>query len=311
MNYSSFERLLPKWLTSSLRQRANNALRAEESERSFATSVPAAPEHRSPFVGGEDANAYRARLIQEIISAYPDCQEAYRLLCQAIEALPDPAEREHAPLHEVRYLMTYALSPPGPGVLVDIGASSIYAAPLERLKKWTIKPVPTLAIDYETDRLPFADASVDGVLICEVLEHFVLDPLHCLIEINRILKPGGFLVLTTPNVASWYSIYRALQQQHPSRWPVYAWNVANSKNHIHAREYLVSELALLLAAGGFRDFVSTTKDYGIAPPYFPIEGFPNDDRGETIFCRAYKAGPPRKRSVQPIYLNDVDFAGPT
>ena len=311
MNYSDIERLLPKWLKSSIRQHASNALQVEASQSSQTASAPAASNHQGPFIEGEDANAYRARLIQEIISEFPDCQEAYRLIGQEIEALPDPAERLHAPLHEVRYLMTYAMSPPGPGVLVDVGASSIYAAPLERLKKWTIKPVPTLAIDYEPDRLPFADASVDGVLMCEVLEHFVLDPLHCIIEINRILKPDGFLLLTTPNVASWYSIYRALQQQHPSRWPVYAWNVANSKNHIHAREYLVSELELLLTAGGFHDVVSTTKDYGIAPPYRPLGGFASDDRGETIFCRAYKAGPPRKRSVQPIYLHDVDFSGPT
>jgi SAM-dependent methyltransferase len=255
----------------------------------------------------EDTTAYRARLIREIVAEHESCDEAYCLIQEAIRALPDIADREHAPLHEVRYLMTFAMTPPGPGTLVDIGASAVYASPLRRLKGWTIEPVPTLAIDYETDPLPFADESIDCVLLCEVLEHFVLDPLHCLVEINRVLRPGGFAVITTPNAASWYAIHQALQQKHPSRWPVYVWNAPNSRNHIHAREYLVWEVELLLTAAGFTDIVSTTKDYGIAPPYPVIGGYSEQHRGETIFCRAVKAGPPRKRSVSPIYLHDVDF----
>lgn len=301
-------RVVAKLMPTSVRLNSSSRRRSEALEGAATMSPSTVSENRSPFIEGEDTNAYRLRLIREIIAEFPDCEEAYCLICQEIDSMPDPAERSHAALHVIRYLMTYALSPAGPGVLVDIGASSIYAAPLEKLKKWAIEPLPTLVIDYEVDRLPFADASADGVLMCEVLEHFVLDPLHCIIEINRILKPGGFLVLTTPNVASWYSIYRALQHKHPSRWPVYAWDAPNSKNHIHAREYLVHELQLLLDAGGFHKMFSTTKDYGITPPYSPIGGFSDTDRGETIFCRTYKLGPPRKRSVQPIYLHDVDFA---
>ncbi len=32
----------------------------------------------------------------------------------------------------------------------------------------------------------------------EVLEHFTADPMFALAELNRVLKPGGFLLLTTP-----------------------------------------------------------------------------------------------------------------
>jgi SAM-dependent methyltransferase len=263
--------------------------------------------NNSPFLIDEAATSHRARLIAEIISENPDAVEAFKQIQSEIAALPDPAERAHAPLHEVRYLMTYVMTPSGPGVLVDLAASPVYAAPLKSLKSWTIEPIPILAFDYETTRLPFPDASMDGVLICEVIEHFVLDPLHCIIEINRILKPNGFVILTTPNAASWFAIYQALQQRHPSRWPVYAWNAPNSANHIHAREYLVSEVRLLLEAGGFGDIATTTRDYGISPPYRPIPGYRIDDRGETIFCRARKKGAPKKRSVTPLYLQDIDF----
>jgi SAM-dependent methyltransferase len=257
----------------------------------------------------ESAASYRARLIQDILEECPDGAQALRLILREINALPDPHEVAHALLHTVRYLVTYAMTPKGPGVLVDIAASSIYTEPLQELKAWTIEPVPALSLDYETGRLPFDDSSVDGVLFCEVLEHFTQDPLHSIIEINRILKPGGFILLTTPNVASWFSIYQALQHKHPSRWPFYSLDDANKRNHIHAREYLVPEVELLLSAGGFDKAVSITRDYGLWPPYRALPGFSDADRGETIFCRAYKAAAPRKRSVLPIYLKDVDFGG--
>jgi SAM-dependent methyltransferase len=262
---------------------------------------------RNQYQDGDDAAAHRNRLLAQIMAEGSDCAAAYELILDEIAKLRDPEERAHALHHEVRYLTTYVMTPPGPGNIVDIAASDIYIRPLSALKMWAIQSIPALAINYETDRLPFPDGSADGVLFCEVLEHFVLDPLHCMIEINRILKPGGFVILTTPNAASWFSIYRALYQLHPSRWPVYVWNAPNSRNHIHAREYLTSEVELLLHAAGFGNITTLTRDYGIAPSYRPLAGFGQADRGETIFARAYKEGLPRKRSIKPIYLQDVDF----
>jgi hypothetical protein len=264
-----------------------------------------AASHR--YVDDEGTAAYRSRLIREIEEEGADCVAAHRLIEREIADLPDPEFREHAPYHVVRYLTTYAITPKGPGILVDIGASEIYGAPLTTLKEWDIRAIPVLSFDYEVDRLPFPDESVDGVLICEVLEHFVNDPLFCFIEINRILKPNGFVVVTTPNAASWYSIYRALNQEHPSRWPVYSLNEARRRHHIHVREYLVSEVEQLLDGAGFGGITSLTRDYAIQPPYRPIEGASTEHRGETIFSRGYKVGPPKKRAMQPLYVEDVDF----
>jgi SAM-dependent methyltransferase len=46
--------------------------------------------------------------------------------------------------------------------------------------------------------LPFADASFDGVLMNEVLEH-VRDENRSLEEIHRVLRPGGVVVVISPN----------------------------------------------------------------------------------------------------------------
>jgi len=56
-------------------------------------------------------------------------------------------------------------------------------------------------VNVERDPFPFADATFDVALFCEVIEHMQMDPLHALAELNRVLKPGGTLVLTTPNAA--------------------------------------------------------------------------------------------------------------
>ena len=45
--------------------------------------------------------------------------------------------------------------------------------------------------------LPFADNSVDGVIIQAVLEH-VLDPPQCVAEIHRVLKPNGVVYAEIP-----------------------------------------------------------------------------------------------------------------
>ena len=50
--------------------------------------------------------------------------------------------------------------------------------------------------------LPLADAQVDLVIATDILEH-QLEPERLLAEFRRVLKPGGSLVLTVPNLTSY------------------------------------------------------------------------------------------------------------
>jgi SAM-dependent methyltransferase len=52
------------------------------------------------------------------------------------------------------------------------------------------------------DGLPLPDGSMQLVIMGEVIEH-LFDPDAALDEIKRVLAPGGTLILTTPNLASW------------------------------------------------------------------------------------------------------------
>jgi SAM-dependent methyltransferase len=46
--------------------------------------------------------------------------------------------------------------------------------------------------------LPFADNAFDGIILCDVIEH-VSDHMALIAELRRVLKPGGFLVILSPN----------------------------------------------------------------------------------------------------------------
>ena len=56
--------------------------------------------------------------------------------------------------------------------------------------------------DVETMELPLDPGSFDVVLCGDVVEH-LRDPVGALARLRPFLKPGGRLVLSTPNVANW------------------------------------------------------------------------------------------------------------
>ncbi len=100
--------------------------------------------------------------------------------------------------------------------------------------------------NMETDPLPFALGAFDTVLCCEVLEHMTTDPLAALARINEALRPGGTLVLTTPNAARWQNVVRmAAGRTVADRYSAYG------PYGRHNREYTVDEVRRLVEHAGF------------------------------------------------------------
>lgn len=99
------------------------------------------------------------------------------------------------------------------------------------------------------------DSSFDGVLFLEVIEH-VPEPYRFLREIRRVLKPGGKLILSTPNVLSYRAIIRNLRYFTPkwrARSLAKVWDaqmdVRTQEGHLYAWDY--GTLARLLRVTGF------------------------------------------------------------
>ncbi len=104
-------------------------------------------------------------------------------------------------------------------------------------------------VDVERDRFPFPDDYFDVALCCELIEHLTTDPMHMIIELNRVLKWGGILIVTTPNIVSAFSLREAFAGTSPYVYGLYnRQNVADR----HNREYSPREVGRVLEAGGFK-----------------------------------------------------------
>jgi len=110
--------------------------------------------------------------------------------------------------------------------------------------------------DVETEVAPFDDATFDAVLFSELFEHLRINPIFTLREVRRVLKPGGALLLSTPNLRSLRGIKNLLlhNQGHAASADVYSqYEKLEQLGHMgHVREYTTREVADFLARVGFR-----------------------------------------------------------
>ena len=102
--------------------------------------------------------------------------------------------------------------------------------------------------DLDATPYPLDDESFDLALMTEVLEHLREYPLQSLVEVRRILRPGGFLVLTTPNSASLQNRIRLVFGK-SVHTPLADW-MFGLPHARHAREYTAAELGQLVMRAG-------------------------------------------------------------
>ncbi|NOT60689.1 MAG: methyltransferase domain-containing protein, partial [Acidobacteria bacterium] len=118
--------------------------------------------------------------------------------------------------------------------------------------------LPMRNVDVERDRFPFADNTFDVALCCELIEHLQEDPMHMLCELNRVMKFGGLLFITTPNVVSAFSIQESLAGSPPYIYGAY--NRGGNRADRHSREYTPRDISTALEAAGFKVAHLTAED---------------------------------------------------
>jgi 2-polyprenyl-3-methyl-5-hydroxy-6-metoxy-1,4-benzoquinol methylase len=91
----------------------------------------------------------------------------------------------------------------------ELTAADFSASALDRAKAQAARHGLTGIqwMQEDVQRLSFADGSFDTVISCETVEH-VPDVARAVRELARVLRPGGRLVLTTPNYFGQSGLYR-------------------------------------------------------------------------------------------------------
>lgn len=165
--------------------------------------------------------------------------------------------------------------------------------------------------DAEHDPFPYPDGHFATVLCCELIEHLAEDPMFMMAEINRVLREGGHLVLTTPNIGSLRAIAAILQGFHPGFFPAYLRPARQGEETEarHNREYTPKEIHMLLTDAGFEVVKLETGPFRDEPRpelawvkhLLDTYLLPADLRGDGIYAVGRKVGPVRNRYPSWLY----------
>ncbi len=220
-------------------------------------------------------------------------------LVRTLTMVPPPGRTRRA-----LELGAYMQMTPALGCVFGYDVRGAYEGPLGRVDQKSVfaggKEVfrcETDLFDAERDVFPYEDGSFDLVLCCELIEHLLHDPMHMLLEINRVLADGGALLLTTPNIASYTAVARILnRKEHPQLFSRYADPKGEFQDTEipHVREYTPDEVSDAAVAGGFEvEYLFTEKVAGYESDLYFRDllrqmDYPTELRGEQTYMRARK-----------------------
>lgn len=138
------------------------------------------------------------------------------------------------------------------------GATAVTAVDIDPSKfadAFAAAGVTTTCCDLESESLPFEDDSFGMIIFNEIFEHLRADLIAILQDLRRILRPGGLLLLSTPNQRSLAGIYNLLFQNRsagccPDVFAEYQ-KLQNYGFMGHVREYTSRDMTDFLNGTGF------------------------------------------------------------
>ena len=193
------------------------------------------------------------------------------LIHQYASAPIPPWEEHYLEIHKARYQETLDLLGPGNNRrLLDVGAFpghlsvathhlgyQVYTLTgkaesstcLHLIEERFLEHQISLALaDVESDLFPYDDEFFDVVLASEIIEHLHFNPYRLLREAFRVLKPGGYILLSTPNLSRLDNLLRLWHERsiHSEIKGRFYESFSSILSARHIREYTALELSYLL-----------------------------------------------------------------
>jgi SAM-dependent methyltransferase len=91
-----------------------------------------------------------------------------------------------------------------------------YDADLLR-ESWRLRGIPAVQADLNR-ALPLRNAAFDVVTVMDVIEHLA-STATLIDELYRVLRPAGYAVIATPNLAAWHNVFALLLGLQPFSGP--------------------------------------------------------------------------------------------
>lgn len=108
------------------------------------------------------------------------------------------------------------------------------------------------ACNVETGRIPYDDNSVDLMILNEIFEHLRINLIATFAELRRVMKPGGIILMSTPNGLAMHSMVRMLRRGMIGPSIHFEYAKLNRVGHMgHVREYAVNEVLEFLGQMNF------------------------------------------------------------
>tara|TARA_R110000868_G_scaffold179410_1_gene419428 strand:+ start:32 stop:763 length:732 start_codon:yes stop_codon:yes gene_type:complete len=236
------------------------------------------------------------------------------------EILRNVDDSDYGKIHRQRFIESYKFldrhmqmqtgTLAGDMRILDLASYGTFASLVKEIKPW----INIAKSDYFDLRYPFpiADNTYDVVCFMEALEHLkdqdstnpvgsqlYLDDIseysqsgikNCMREIARILKPGGILFLTTPNINSWTAVHRALNFYSPTFYIPHVKEFSVQEIHQLHREVglKINRLETPDNCHGLQSVANNRGRLGKLIEACILAGYSPDLRGDCIFSIATK-----------------------
>jgi SAM-dependent methyltransferase len=210
---------------------------------------------------------------------YPEAEALLQSVWEQVKTRhPTAAAQAYVASHWPRYVHLLASLPAvnAQTSVLEIGASIVSSALKnagarvavayhELEPEWAARHreegIESVAVELLRDVLPWSSARFDVILCDQVIEHFPLAPDFLVQQMLFMLKPGGRLVISVPNFASWekrWALWRGHNPQEPmDRSFIY---------YAHHRELVMSELEALVRVNGGEVVSRLWTDFGSPAP---------------------------------------------
>ncbi len=189
-------------------------------------------------------------------------------------SIPPDGKRDYFRYHRVRFRDTLAAIPAdagrdaleigmNPGIFTQILVRAGYRVsgtdlfPEHRAELWQRMGVAARRWNIDSELPPYPPGSFDLVFFSEVIEHLANPPLEALATFRELLRPGGYLVITTPNQFYLKSRLRALADilllrpfDHRADFERWANLRSEARYYTHSRLFTMPQLAWMCQQSG-------------------------------------------------------------